>query len=259
MWESAPSCALSGHALVLLLALPIGVLIGFVGIGGVLLVPLLATLGGCSERDAIGVALASFITLGAVSVLVRIRGAGMPKRAEWFLFGAMIPGAVAGALAVQRLPDGLLALFVAAAITATGIWALRTPAAGGPARDVPSVPALTAIGGVTGAASALSGTGGPLVLMPLLLVRGVAVAEAISLARIAQFPVALSATLARSAGSSLDLPTAGALSAVLLAGMLGGTRLAASVQPGSLTRAVGWALLVAGAALGLSALRRAFG
>jgi uncharacterized membrane protein YfcA len=256
MPESAASCVVSSNIVVLLLALPIGLLIGLVGIGGVLLVPLLAFAGGCSNHVAISLSLASFITLGAASVITRVRDAGWPNRAEWLLFAAMIPGAVAGALLVYHVPDQLLALLIALAVAFTGVWALRGSARIAPAQAPPNALRLAAIGGFAGGASALSGTGGPLVLMPLLLGTGVAVGDALGLARIAQFPIAVSATITRGSTTGVDLAGVVALSAVLLIGMLAGGRLARVMQTQVLTRSIAWALLVTGCGLSLLAATR---
>jgi uncharacterized membrane protein YfcA len=258
MHASPASCAVSSNLVVMLLALPIGFLIGLIGIGGVLLVPLLTIVGGCGQQAAITMSLASFIALGAASVFTRMREAGPPKRADWLLFIAMIPGAVAGALLLYHVPETLLALLIATAVAFSGGWALRGDARSTRPDTALGPGALLAIGGITGGASALSGTGGPLVLMPLLLAAGMAVADAIGFARIAQFPIALSATLTRSAGTRLDVAAVAALSAVLLVGMLAGARMVNVVQSRVLLRSVGWALLITGCGLGLLAGVRAF-
>lgn len=255
--DHSASCAITGNALVLFLAVPIGALIGLVGVGGVLLVPMLAALGGCSERDSIGLSLASFVALGAVSLFVHGRRTGTLTRAEAMLFAAMVPGAIAGALFVDRLPESALAFIVAAAVTCTGAWALRAPPPGSATNNRPAGATLIAIGGITGAASALSGTGGPLVLMPLLLVRGIAIADALGLSRIAQLPIALSATLTRTAGSGVNLFSAAVLGVALMAGMLAGTRLAHRMHSQRLFATVGWALLGTGLGLGALAIERA--
>jgi uncharacterized membrane protein YfcA len=254
--EPAASCAVSSNLVVLVLALPIGLLIGLVGIGGVLLVPLLAFAGGCSNHVAISLSLASFITLGAASVVTRVRAAGRPSRAELLLFGAMIPGAVAGALLAYRVPDSVLALLIALAVAFTGIWALRGNARPASAPMEPSALRLAAIGGFAGGASALSGTGGPLVLMPLLLGTGVAVGDALGLAKIAQFPIAVSATITRGSTTGVDLAAAVALSVVLLIGMLAGGRLAAVMPTRVLTQSIAWALLATGCGLSVLAATR---
>ena len=253
MPEHGASCAVASNVVVLLFAVPIGLLIGLVGIGGVLLVPLLTVAGGCSNHVAISLSLASFITLGAASVITRMRAAGRPNRGEWLLFGAMIPGAVAGALLVDRVPDRLLAMLIAIAVAFTGAWALRGTARVAQPAPEPDALRLAAIGGFAGAASSLSGTGGPLVLMPMLLGTGIAVADALGLARIAQFPIAVSATITRGSTGGVDLAAAVALSTVLLIGMLAGTRLTRVMQTRVLTRSIAWALLVAGCGLSVLA------
>jgi uncharacterized membrane protein YfcA len=141
-------------------------------------------------------------------------------------------------------------------VTCAGIWALRVPRRIGTQHAPPNGFALSAIGGVAGVTSALSGTGGPLVLMPLLLVRGAAIGDALVYGRIAQFPIALSATIARGFSGGFDLLGAVALSASLMAGMLSGNLVAKRLPSRALVRVVGWALVIAGPSLAIVAAER---
>lgn len=231
-----------------LLGLPIGFLIGLVGVGGILLVPLLSGLIGLDERDAIGTSLASFVCLGVVAATSRLRAA-KPSAQEWLLYLAMIPAAAVGAFALGLIPNIVLSLLVAAGTLATGLWAalFKGLPDGRPFR--PGFARAAAYGAFTGSASALSGTGGPLVLMPLLLWQGVNAQEALALSKAAQLPIALTATITRAQSGSIDFGLAGALTALLVAGMLLGTRVSAYVSASDLRRTIGYALACIGIAL----------
>ena len=67
------------------------------------------------------------------------------------------------------------------------------PGRAGPGRAM-AKPLLIALGGLTGFGSAMSGTGGPLILLPILLWLYVPVISAIGVAQAVQLPIALLAT-----------------------------------------------------------------
>lgn len=236
-----------------LLGLPIGFLIGLVGVGGILVVPLLSGTMGLDERDAIGTSLASFVCLGVVGAYSRMRAA-RPSPQEWLLYLAMIPAAAAGALALGVIPNIVLSMVVAAGTFATGVWAVLVKEL---PSDRPFRPGLTrsaVYGAFTGSASALTGTGGPLVLMPLLLWLGVAAGEALALSKAAQLPIALTATITRAQSSAINYGVAGGLTVTLVAGMILGTRVSAHVSANHLRRTIGYALASVGVALFAAAL-----
>ena len=242
--------------LVLLLALPIGVLIGVIGLGGLLLVPLLAELGHYGEHEAIGLSLASFVALGAIGLIERFRTGTPPARSEVLLYAAMIPAAAAGTFAIAYIPEHILALVIALSIAITGLWTVFAPGVGG-TNPLPSDPLrVTAYGAITGAGSALTGTGGPLVLMPLLIAEGVAIRETISIARASQLPIALTATLTRARSATLNIPPAIILSTLMIAGMLIGTKIAKQLPAKALQSGVGWMLIFVGTSLCYLSLNR---
>ncbi len=240
---------MTAQSLTLLAALPIGFLIGLVGIGGVLLVPMLAELGGYSQHDAVGLSLASFIALGFAGVWMRVRARTAFVAGEWRLYATMIPGAIAGAFALSYIPETLLRFIVAIAVACTGLWALFCGRTSVEPAAPPSASRLAAYGVVTGGASALTGTGGPLVLMPLLLALGIAAQDALGMSKAAQLPIALSATITRGMVNAIDLRFAALLSVVLLAGMFSGSRVAAGTGATNLKTIIGWAMTCTGVGL----------
>jgi uncharacterized membrane protein YfcA len=252
----AAACSLSGNPLILLAAIPIGILIGLLGVGGILLVPLLSLFGGCSEHQAIGLSLASFVALGAISAFVRLRAGWRPDRGEWLLFGMMIPGAVLGAFVGAYLPDIVLRLAVAIAVAATGAWTLAPRPRAVVDGAGPGPPRLAAVGIASGMMCALTGAGGPVVVMPMLLVQGVAVREALAISQVAQLPIAATATLTRSLAGGIAAWPAAILGVCLMLGFVAGMRLSGIVRAAVLQRIVGWSLLAAGVAMFALAFRR---
>ncbi len=171
----------------------IGLLIGTVGLGGFLLVPVLMLLEGAAVHQAVVVAAAAFFASGLVSLLLwRQRTPAQPSYRA-FLLGAA-PGAMGGALVVTALAGGVLTLLIAGAFLCAGIcewlgWPRTTRA--------PSLPRVAAAAGgaAAGFGSALTGTSGPMVALPLLAWAGMPLRERIALAQVAQIPIALGATL----------------------------------------------------------------
>ena len=237
----------------LLLGLPIGFLIGLVGVGGILVVPLLSGVIGLDERDAIGTSLASFVCIGIVASYSRLRAA-RPSAQEWLLYLAMIPGAAAGALALGFIPNIVLSMVVATGTFATGVWAALFNGSLSSRPFGPGSARSAVYGAVTGSASALTGTGGPLVLMPLLLWQGVNAQEALALSKVAQLPIALAATITRAQSSTINFGVAGVLTVMLVVGMILGTRVSAQVSANNLRRTIGYALAAIGIALFAGAL-----
>jgi uncharacterized membrane protein YfcA len=170
--------------------LVIGFLIGSIGIGGVLLAPSLVFFGGMGVRDSIAISMASFIIPGFVALATVVRTVGSDVRNRWPLLLATAPGAFAGALALGMLPDGVALGILALFMLATGIRVLvgQRVARGGGER--PTNAADSVIGTVTGFLSAITGTGGPMVMVPILLWSGTPAFQAVALGQIAQLPVA---------------------------------------------------------------------
>ncbi len=257
MHDHAAACAVAGNVFVLALTIPIGALIGIAGVGGILLVPLFATAGGCTEHQAIALSLASGIALGIVSLIVRLRRGPRPERGEVLLYVMLFPGTIAGAWLGSMLPDTVLIVLVATAITATGIWTLlprpHPPVRGG----LPGAVSLATTGGGAGLVCALTGAGGPIVVMPVLLVQGVAVREALGVAQVSQLPIALTATLFHGVNGDIGTTAVLAAGGCLTIGLLGGMRIGTYVPAHALSRIAGGALVLAGITmLGTFALHR---
>jgi uncharacterized protein len=242
--------------------LPVGFLIGLVGIGGVLLAPALANLFGRGIHEAVSLSLASFVVAGAVAA-ARTRGDDARLGfGEWCLLAALVPGALMGALAAPYIPETALSLFISACIVAAGLFCLRAPKRFAAARASPAPALLIALGIGAGFLSVISGTGGPMILVPMLIAGGMEVRALLAVSQIAQLPVAATATLVNGAGGMLDFTAAALLSGFVVVGMLAGLAVARRMDAGGLRRMVAWCLVAAGCgllALGLVRLAQAGG
>lgn len=235
-------------------ALVIGFFIGAIGIGGVLLTPWLTQIVGLPVRDAIIISSFAFIGTGIAALIVSARSLREAGNFDWRLVGATVPGALAGAWALSVIP-GRLALSLLALLTmVAGIRVLfvgPTRSDGpAPARSAPGLP----IGALTGFASALTGTGGPMVLTPILLWRGVPILTAVLLGQLVQLPIALTATAGNLYMGNVDVGAGIGIGLMLVPGAFLGRRVAQSLPLVALSRIVAVTLVAAGVSFGLKAM-----
>ncbi len=226
-------------------ALAAGLLIGCVGVGGVILVPLLTYAGGIPIQTAIAAAMFAYLVSGAIGTIVFARRRSIRwDLTAWMWAGAM-PAAFAGALAASAAPAWILELLIGVLAVGSGLNSLlaKTAMQSTPYGSL-SMPALLAIGAVTGFASALTGTGGPLVLIPILMLLDIQVLAAIGLAQAIQLPIAALATAGNIYAGSLDVFLGCLLAAGISFGTWGGARIA-HILPTPTLRAVVSALMVA--------------
>jgi uncharacterized membrane protein YfcA len=236
------------NTLVLLaLAVGVGVLIGAVGIGGILLAPILTFVGGWDVHLAIGTSVWSFLFTGLAATVLYARHGSIDWRlVRWLVLG-IVPASVLGALTNALLSSTLLTGIVAMACVVTGVVALARPPRLERPVDSLRPPALVGMGALVGFASALSGAGGAAVLMPILLVLRIPALAAIGASQAIQVPVAGFATLGYAPGGQVDFLLGGALGLAEVAGVVLGTRVAHTASPKRLRRLTAYAVVVAGA------------
>lgn len=228
-------------------ALAIGALIGSIGIGGILLSPFLIGVVGLEVRDAITISSASFIATGLAALVMFARSERAELARGWPLVAATIPGAFFGAIALGLAPKRLSLALLATLLIATGVRVLAgrtrrgaTPGAGATRTD-------WAVGALGGFVSALTGTGGPMVLVPVQIWRGAPLLAAVAIGQIAQLPIAAMATLGNAMSGGVDFVAASAIGVVLVPGVVAGRRLADAVPLAWLTRTVAVLLIALGA------------
>jgi uncharacterized protein len=227
------------------LALLAGVLIGCIGIGGVLLVPCLS-LAGIDVHAAIAASMFSFIFSGAIGLLLYARqGSIIWGSAAWLLAGAA-PGAFAGSLLAARTSGQLLLLLIGATVAFAG-WRMRRPVRiGNRPINLPPV-FLLSIAAAVGTASAITGTGGAVLLVPLLIWWGVPVLTSVGLSQAIQIPIAISASIGNVWSGNFDLALSALLSIGVAGGSVVGARVAHALPTVFLARVVAVALVLIGA------------
>ncbi len=203
----------------------VGILIGSIGIGGVLLVPGLIYLAGYDIHVAIASCMLSYGFSGLMGAWMYTRkGTIRWATGGWLSLGAM-PGAVLGALIVQQLPADVVTLVIALFIVFAVYSSSRNNNThSGSATMKPLT--LSAIGMLVGFGSAISGTGGPLLLVPIMVWCGWPVLGAVGLSQMIQVPIALLATLANFYHGTIDVLLGLAVAAVITSGVIIGANVA---------------------------------
>lgn len=222
-----------------------GALIGATGVGGVLLVPALTGVGGIALPTAIAASSMAF-ALPALVALRPMRQQPQLARSTWPLLLGGLVGAGLGAQALRWLPGTALLLGVAALLLWAGVRGLRPSAQQRPPAAPLPTGALLALGLCIGVGSALSGTGGPVLLLPVLMLLRQRLDFAVVAAQAIQLPIALSSSAVHAAAGRLDGGLALACGAVLLVGSLLGQRLAQHLPRAQLQRLVSALLVVVG-------------
>jgi uncharacterized protein len=238
--------ATSELILIALLGVTSGLMIGCIGIGGVILVPALVFLGGIPIKVGIPAAMMAYILSGLVATTVFARHKSIRwDMTTWLCLGAT-PTAFAGAWAVSVVNPRLLEACLGLLTFLSGLNALKTQhLPDGPEPNL-SNKGLLAVGAVTGFLSSISGTGGPLVLVPIVISMSVPVLVAVGLSQVIQLPVAIAATVGNVLYGELDFVLGGVLAAALTVGSWYGAKLAHVVPRATLRRIVSVVLVVVG-------------
>ena len=236
---------MAGAWIMLPAVLLIGGLIGASGIGGVLLVPVLTNFGAVSLPQAIAAASLGFALPALVALKPMLHQRELVIRCIPLLIGALV-GAVAGALTVHWLSATTLMAGVMLLVLFAGWRGLQSPAVAAKHADALSIPVLFVMGGLVGCGSALTGTGGPVLIIPLLMLMRQPVSFSIVAAQAIQLPVALASSAVHALEGRLDFRLALICGLLMLIGAFFGQRAAAGLDVRQLQRMVSILLLAAG-------------
>lgn len=239
-----------------LLGVTSGLMIGCIGVGGVILVPALVFFADIPIKVGIPAAMIAYILSGLVATAVFARNKSIRwGLAAWLCAGAT-PTAFAGAWAVSVVNPRLLEAILGLLTFFSGLNALKSRNAADRPEHAVSSAALLTVGAATGFLSSVSGTGGPLVLVPILISMSVPVLTAVGLSQAIQLPVAIAATFGNALYGQVDLTLGGILAASLTVGSWCGAKLAHVMPRATLSRIVSVVLVMVGAfILGNVALR----
>lgn len=171
-----------------LLACVVGVFVGAIGVGGILLIPPLVLLGNISIHEASATALATFFFTGIYGTwLFHRRGSIDWRIAAPVCLGSLLFSYL-GAWVSSLLDSRLLQVIIAGVVGFAGLHALFPRAiARGVSDGIRQRRAvLLLVGALSGLGSGISGAGGPLFSVPLMLLLGFAPLAAIGTAQVLQ-------------------------------------------------------------------------
>ncbi|MGH6626145.1 MAG: sulfite exporter TauE/SafE family protein [Burkholderiaceae bacterium] len=223
-----------------------GWLIGATGIGGVLVVPALTRLGDVAVSQAIAASALGFAFPGVAALWMLRRE---PGKAEGCgpLIGGALPGALVGAALVHLLEPRVLLVLVAALVIFAGLRGLSRERAAASPKPPPHPAAMAGLGALVGLGSALTGTGGPVLLIPLLMLWRRPLVHIVAAAQAVQLPVAATSTAVHWFSGALDVRLGCLIGLVLLAGSVAGQRAARRMDVHRLHRLLAGLLLTVGA------------
>ncbi len=223
-----------------------GLFIGCIGIGGVIVVPVLVYLGGLEIQTAISSAMMGYLLTGLIGTIVFARKGSIDwQMAGWICAGAM-PAAMLGAWLSNNVPGVALETIIGVLTLGSGAHALLNRTSDAANSRTINVNGLVLIGGVTGVLSAITGTGGPLVLVPVMLWLQVPVLTAIGLSQAVQLPIAALATAGNFAFGNPSIVLGAVLGVGLAVGSYAGAQLAHHLPRDGLKRIVAIVLMLVG-------------
>jgi len=212
------------------IALGVGFFIGTVGVGGVLLIPALVWLGTVPIHQATATTLFSFLFTSLFGTwLFQRRGSIDWTIARPLLVGALIfsyLGARVNALVEVRALALIIALVVLFAGTYILLPARRGKRLQRDGRTRAQQFLLLLVGGLAGFGSGLSGAGGPLFSVPMMLILGFPPLAVVGSGQVLQIAAALSGTLGNLQFGAINFVFGAWLTLFELAGVLAGVRAA---------------------------------
>jgi uncharacterized membrane protein YfcA len=226
----------------------VAILIGATAIGTLLLVPSLNVIGDVPIHVAIPSCMFAIIFTGIVGALIFGRR-GEIAYSEFFILalGASV-AAFAGSLTLVHIPSNVIQISIAILCVASGAHALAV----GRERNLEPIHTsgvtLLAIGALTGFGSAITGTGGPLILMPIMLALRMNIKQAVGLAQAIQIPIGLLATAGNLSMNRVDFDIALPVTAIVVIGAVIGALLAQKFSMTNMRLSVAGLLIISGAA-----------
>jgi uncharacterized membrane protein YfcA len=231
-----------------LVALIVGALIGAVGIGGILLIPGLVVLGGMPIHAASATALFTFLFTGALSAWLFARRGSIDWRASIPVCTGALAFSYIGAVVNSLTNAVVLDRIIGTVILLAGINVIFPLLKARSRHETPhSALLLLTVGAAAGFGSGLTGAGGPLFSVPIMLSLGFAHLMTIGVSQILQLVSAASGTVANVAYGAIDFGSAALVVPFELLGVIAGVTIAHRADVAQLRRAAGWLCIVAGA------------
>ena len=218
-----------------------GLLIGCVGAGGFFLIPALNVFADISTHTAMATALFSFIFTGTLGTFLYLRRRSIDWELTIPLCLASIVTSYPGSLANAVAPARLLNIILAGIIIFAGVYALKPQK---PPKDL--TPAmkrnrrllLIGIGAAVGFASGLTGVGGPVLSVPIMISFGFPPLATIAASQVLQITASSSGSIGNFQNGFIDFSIAWWVILLELTGVGIGVWLAHRTPGGTLKKIV---------------------
>ncbi|KHK01723.1 sulfite exporter TauE/SafE family protein [Desulfovibrio sp. TomC] len=228
----------------------VGVLTGFTGVGGVLVIPALQAAAGLPVQTAMATAMCSFFVVGGLAVWLQQRRHAIDWAPARPLALAAAVSSLLGAVVNSRAPVELLNLSLSLLIIFAGASALfpfrRGTLVRYDGRLARHKAIMAGIGAGVGFFSGLTGAGGPVLSIPIMVALGFPPLLSIAAGQVLQVAVAGSGTLGNLLCGSIDFTVAAWISVLQSAGLVIGIRLSHRVAPHRLRQIVASVCLLVG-------------
>lgn len=239
------------------ICLIVGLLIGAFGIGGVLLVPALNFIASIGVHEAVPACMLSYLATGTIGVIVYARhGSIQWRKVLWLCLGAM-PAAFLGSVSLLSIPAAVVMFLIAFLMIFAGVDALiksyRVVEHSPRIRQLGRVH-FVAIGFITGFGSAITGTGGPLIVVPVIIFLGLPVLTAIGLSQAIQLPIASFASIGNWMSGNLNFHLALIIAVAMVVGSLVGATMVHRLPTEPIRKLIAFMLVFVGAGIGIHQL-----
>lgn len=238
--------------MLLLLALSsalVGLTIGASGVGGVLLIPALIYFGGLGTHQAMATALFTFFFTGIAATYIFQKYGSIEWKIALPVCAGSLVSSYFGASFGAALPPGQLKLILAAIIVASSLYSMRPASALGLAdRLTPRLRLglLIAIGLLTGFLCGMTGAGGGIVSLPVMLLCGFAALPSIATGQVLQSIISVSGSLSNHANDFIVYSMAWWVGLCEIIGVIVGVRIAHALPVPKLKRVASLTCLAIG-------------
>lgn len=210
----------------------VGACVGLTGIAGFLLPMFYAGFLGLAPVEGLALSFAAFVVSGTLGCPAYRRTGDLPLRASAGLLAGSFAGALAGTQVGLVLPAEVLTVVLYLVVLGSGASVLLRMRggegdAGRGAAAIPGAGRLFAVGLATALVCAASGAGGPVLVVPVLMLMGVGARTAVGMALLDSVAIAVPAAAGYLAGAGAASAIWGLLPVALVAhgaGVLVGSR-----------------------------------
>lgn len=235
---------------IVIIVVVVGILGGLTGVGGVLMIPALSEILGMSPHVATGTALCSFIFSGIYSSWLYYRRGKLDVSMAFFLVLGGFLCTYLGAMLKVHTSGATITLVLAGMVIVAGANALRPPKPG--FFDIGSASLknrrifLFILGSVVGIMGGLSGAGGAVLTVPIMIFCGFPAVGSVSASLLYAVPVGISGSVANAVNGYIDYHALAWITPALIVGIHAGTALSGRVQADQLRKIVAVLCLVTG-------------